>query len=108
MSLVGPRALLLEYVDRYTDEQRVRLQVRPGITGLAQVRGRNETTWHERLSFDSWYVKNASLLLDLWILISTPLAVVRTKSDLETSWRLGKYMGPQIEPDHDWSQKQDD
>ena len=77
MSLVGPRPLLVEYLDRYTPEQARRHEVRPGITGLAQVSGRNGLDWDERLARDVEYVDRRSLLLDLTILWRTLSAVVR-------------------------------
>jgi len=77
MSLVGPRPLLPEYLDRYTPEQARRHEVRPGITGWAQVNGRNDTTWEERLRQDVWYVDNWSLWLDFKILWLTVVKVLR-------------------------------
>ena len=77
MSLVGPRPLLLEYLDRYSAEQKRRHDVRPGLTGLAQVRGRNAQTWEERLALDVWYVDHWSLRLDLRIIGRTVLQVLR-------------------------------
>jgi lipopolysaccharide/colanic/teichoic acid biosynthesis glycosyltransferase len=77
MSLVGPRPLLLEYLPRYSLEQARRHQVRPGITGLAQVHGRNALTWEDRLSYDVSYVDSRSFLLDLRILILTVRSVLR-------------------------------
>jgi lipopolysaccharide/colanic/teichoic acid biosynthesis glycosyltransferase len=71
MSIVGPRPLLNEYLMHYTPRQARRHEVRPGITGLAQVNGRNATTWDERLSTDVWYVDNWSLGLDLRIMMKT-------------------------------------
>ena len=71
MSLVGPRPLLMEYLPLYTDRQKIRLKVKPGITGYAQVNGRNARDWASRLDLDSWYVENWSLLLDVKILIAT-------------------------------------
>ncbi len=71
MSLVGPRPLLMEYLPLYTDEQRRRHDVRPGITGWAQVNGRNELTWEEKFALDVWYVDNRSFVLDLRILWMT-------------------------------------
>lgn len=68
MSLVGPRPLLMEYLSLYTPEQARRNEVRPGITGWAQVNGRNELSWEERFELDVWYVDNASFLLDIKIL----------------------------------------
>ena len=77
MSLVGPRPLLPEYLDRYTPEQARRHEVRPGITGWAQVNGRNATTWEERLRHDVWYVDNWSLWLDFKILWMTVVKVLK-------------------------------
>lgn len=68
MSLVGPRPLLMEYLPRYTPEQARRHEVRPGITGWAQVNGRNALSWEERFKLDVWYVDHRSVLLDLRIL----------------------------------------
>lgn len=67
MSLVGPRPLLIKYLDRYTPEQMRRHEVRPGITGWAQVHGRNAITWEEKFALDVWYVDHGSLWLDLKI-----------------------------------------
>jgi lipopolysaccharide/colanic/teichoic acid biosynthesis glycosyltransferase len=71
MSLVGPRPLLTQYLDRYTTEQARRHDVVPGITGWAQVNGRNTLTWEDKFRFDVWYVDNWSLWLDIRILIRT-------------------------------------
>ena len=77
MSLVGPRPLLPEYLDRYSPEQARRHNVTPGITGLAQVSGRNALAWEDKFILDVWYVDHQSLRLDLWILWRTLVAVVR-------------------------------
>ena len=77
MSLVGPRPLLVRYLDRYTPEQARRHEVRPGITGLAQVSGRNALSWDDKFALDVWYVDHRSLWLDLKILAQTVLKVVR-------------------------------
>jgi lipopolysaccharide/colanic/teichoic acid biosynthesis glycosyltransferase len=77
MSLVGPRPLLVQYLDRYTPEQARRHEVRPGVTGLAQVSGRNQLSWDERFELDVWYVDNMSLWLDLKILCRTLWKTVR-------------------------------
>ena len=71
MSLVGPRPLLLEYLPRYTDEQRRRHQVRPGITGWAQVNGRQSITLGHRIAYDLWYIDNQGTCLDFRILLKT-------------------------------------
>ncbi|RTH28095.1 sugar transferase [Thermus scotoductus] len=77
MSLVGPRPLLMEYLDRYTPEQARRHEVKPGITGWAQVNGRNALSWEEKFKLDVWYVDNWNLLLDLKILLMTIVKVLR-------------------------------
>lgn len=77
MSLVGPRPLLMEYVDLYDAYQIQRHCVKPGITGWAQINGRNAITWNEKFSLDAWYVKHRSFLLDLKILISTFIKVLK-------------------------------
>jgi lipopolysaccharide/colanic/teichoic acid biosynthesis glycosyltransferase len=77
MSLVGPRPLLLEYLDRYTPEQARRHEVRPGVTGWAQVNGRNALTWEEKFRLDVWYVDHWTLWLDLRILARTVLKVLQ-------------------------------
>lgn len=77
MSLVGPRPLLMRYLPRYTPEQARRHEVRPGITGMAQVSGRNALSWDEKFALDVWYVDNRSPLVDLKILWSTVGKVVR-------------------------------
>ncbi|HET9519128.1 MAG TPA: sugar transferase [Actinoplanes sp.] len=77
MSLVGPRPLLVRYLDRYTPEQARRHLVRPGLTGLAQVRGRNSLSWEEKFALDVWYVDNRSLRLNARICAETVLTVVR-------------------------------
>ena len=77
MSLVGPRPLLVQYLDRYSFEQRRRHEVRPGVTGLAQVSGRNAISWEEKLALDVEYVERRNLALDLRIIARTVAKVVR-------------------------------
>lgn len=77
MSLVGPRPLLMQYLDRYTPEQARRHDVLPGITGWAQVNGRNILTWKDKFRFDVWYVDHWSLWLDIKILVLTFWRVLR-------------------------------
>ena len=79
MSLVGPRPLLMEYLPLYSPEQRRRHDVRPGVTGWAQVNGRNALTWREKFALDIEYVEHVSLGLDLRILILTIVSVVRSE-----------------------------
>jgi len=71
MNIVGPRPLLMQYLDRYTAEQARRHDVKPGITGWAQVNGRNAISWEEKFKLDVWYVENYSLKLDLKIILMT-------------------------------------
>lgn len=77
MSLVGPRPLLVEYLPHYSTRQKRRHEVRPGLTGWAQVNGRNAPDWETRLEMDVWYVENRSLWLDLRILVRTLATVLR-------------------------------
>lgn len=77
MSLVGPRPLLMQYLDRYTPEQARRHEVRPGITGWAQINGRNAISWQEKFELDVWYVDHLSLWIDLKILVLTVWKVLR-------------------------------
>ena len=79
MSLVGPRPLLVKYLDRYNDNQLRRLEVKPGLTGWAQINGRNSISWEEKFEYDVWYVDNRSLKLDLIIIFKTISQVIRGK-----------------------------
>jgi lipopolysaccharide/colanic/teichoic acid biosynthesis glycosyltransferase len=80
LSLVGPRPLLVEYLPCYKPVHRIRHTVRPGITGLAQINGRNVTTWQSRLDFDKHYVENQSLYLDFKILLLTVYKVFKREN----------------------------
>ena len=79
MSLVGPRPLLVEYLSLYSAEQKRRHEVRPGITGWAQVNGRNRVSWREKFELDVWYVDNQSLWLDIKILLMTLSRVLQQR-----------------------------
>lgn len=79
ISLVGPRPLLIDYLDLYTPEQARRHDVKPGITGWAQVNGRNAISWEDKFKYDVWYVDNQSFLLDLKILFMTFLKVFKSE-----------------------------
>lgn len=81
MSIVGPRPLLVEYLPYYKDEERLRHDVRPGLTGWAQINGRNATSWEERFEKDNEYVNNLSIFFDIKIIIKTVSKVVK-KSDI--------------------------
>ena len=77
MSIVGPRPLLVKYLPLYNDEQKHRHDVRPGLTGYAQVNGRNALTWEEKFKLDVYYVNHISLLIDLRIIVSTVFSVLK-------------------------------
>jgi lipopolysaccharide/colanic/teichoic acid biosynthesis glycosyltransferase len=94
MSLVGPRPLLMQYLPRYTTEQLRRHEVRPGITGWAQVNGRNAITWDQKFALDIWYVDNQSLILDIKIILLTIKAVlVRKDISAEGEATMPEFMG---------------
>lgn len=84
MSFVGPRPLLVEYLDLYNEKQKKRHDVKPGITGWAQVNGRNAISWEEKFKYDIWYVENQSFCLDIKILWLTFLKVIK-RSDISSS-----------------------
>ena len=98
MSLVGPRPLLIQYLPRYTTEQIRRHEVRPGITGWAQVNGRNAITWDEKFALDVWYVDNQSMLLDIRIIFMTITAVLARK-DISAAGEstMPEFMGARAE-----------
>jgi len=79
MSFVGPRPLLAEYLDLYSTEHSVRHSVKPGITGWAQINGRNNIDWNQKLSLDIWYIQNRTLLLDIRIIFLTVIKVIQRK-----------------------------
>lgn len=96
MSLVGPRPLLMEYLPLYTVEQARRHEVRPGVTGWAQVNGRNALDWSTKLALDVWYVDHRSFALDLRILWLTLVKVVRAEGISQTGHAtMEKFTGPQ-------------
>jgi sugar transferase EpsL len=100
MSIVGPRPLVTRYLDRYTPEQMRRHQVRPGITGIAQINGRQDMPFEERFKLDTWYVDHVSLALDLRIIAQTPLEVLRRRGASEAGYATGtEWMGSAAEPD---------
>ncbi len=94
MSLVGPRPLLPEYLSLYSDRQRQRHDVKPGITGWAQVNGRNTITWSQKFEYDLWYVEHLSFLLDLKILWLTVAKVFKREGiNAATSATIDKFTG---------------
>ncbi len=95
MSLVGPRPLLIRYLDRYSPRQRLRHAMPPGITGWAQVSGRNTLSWDDKFAHDVWYVENWSFLLDLRILAKTAAkVVVPTDISADGHATMPEFMGP--------------
>ncbi len=94
MSLVGPRPLLMRYLDRYSTVQARRHEVKPGITGWAQVNGRNAITWEEKFALDVWYVDNCSFWLDIKILAMTMIRVFRREGiSAEGEVTMPEFMG---------------
>ena len=94
MSLVGPRPLLMQYLDRYSPEQARRHEVRPGITGWAQVNGRNAISWEDKFKLDVWYVDNQSIWLDIKILLLTVYKVFkRSGISAKDSATMPEFMG---------------
>ncbi len=79
MSIVGPRPLLIEYLPLYTEKEKIRHKVKPGLTGYAQIKGRNLITWKQKFALDIYYVENLSFWLDLYILALTPFAISGTQ-----------------------------
>ena len=94
MSIVGPRPLLMEYLPLYNEQQAKRHNVRPGITGYAQVNGRNAISWEKKFELDTWYVENRSLWLDFKIMLKTVQKVL-SKDDIsaEGEATMGKFTG---------------
>ena len=101
MSFVGPRPLLMEYLDLYTGEQMRRHEAKPGITGWAQINGRNAITWEERFQLDVWYVDNQSFFLDMKILLMTiKKVIVRESISARNGETMPKFSGT-ISPKQD-------
>ena len=98
MSVVGPRPLLVKYLDRYNEEQKHRHDVRPGLTGLAQVRGRNTVSWEEKFRYDIEYINNITFIGDVKIIIATVVAVFKRDGiSSETSATMEEIMGNDAE-----------
>jgi len=94
LSFVGPRPLLMAYLDRYTAEQARRHDVKPGITGWAQVNGRNDLTWEDKFAMDVWYVDNQSIWLDLKIMVLTLFKVLKAEGiSKDGSATMTEFMG---------------
>ncbi|SFK63103.1 Sugar transferase involved in LPS biosynthesis (colanic, teichoic acid) [Porphyromonadaceae bacterium KH3CP3RA] len=98
MSLIGPRPLLVQYLPLYNDAQRRRHEVRPGITGWAQVNGRNAISWQQKFDYDVWYVDHLSLSLDVKILFRTLLKVFKREGiSSDTSATMEEFKGNNVE-----------
>lgn len=94
MSIIGPRPLLVQYLDRYSNEQRHRHDVRPGLTGYAQCHGRNSLTWKEKFEMDIWYIKHISFFVDLKIIFDTILSVLKKNGiNSNNSATMEEFMG---------------
>ena len=102
MSIVGPRPLLMEYLPLYNQEQAKRHLVRPGMTGHAQVNGRNAISWEEKFKLDTWYVENQSVWLDFKIMLKTVKKVL-AKDDINEAGEatMTKFTGTKSDPQHD-------
>jgi len=101
MSMVGPRPLLMQYLDRYTPRQAKRHEVRPGITGWAQIQGRNAISWEEKFELDVWYVEHRSFRLDMVILWRTLKTVLKREGISAPGEATAKeFMGSEREGDH--------
>lgn len=99
LAICGPRPLLVRYLERYTPEQRRRHDVRPGLTGLAQVNGRNALTWEEKFKLDVEYVDNITFAGDMKIMLATVRAVLKREGiSFENSATMEEFMGTQAEP----------
>ena len=96
MSIVGPRPLLLDYLPLYSKEQMRRHDVRPGITGLAQVKGRNLLSWNDKFLLDVWYVENRSIALDLQIIFLT-IGKVLSRHGVDSEVTMGRFTGNEEE-----------
>lgn len=102
MSLVGPRPLLMEYLPLYSSEQYRRHEVRPGVTGWAQINGRNAISWEDKFKFDIWYVDNQSLWLDMKILLKTAKKVlVKDGITADGEATMSKFKGSTMRPVYD-------
>ena len=99
---MGPRPLLMQYLDRYTPEQARRHEAKPGITGWAQVNGRNALTWEEKFALDVWYVDHQSLWLDFKILARTALQVLKREGvSAEGHATMPRFEGSRVNAYHE-------
>ena len=98
MGLVGPRPLLMKYLDRYTPEQARRHEMKPGITGWAQINGRNAITWGKKFEYDVWYVDNQSFWLDLKIIALTIWKTLKREGINQQGYATAEEFDPRITP----------
>ena len=98
MSLVGPRPLLMQYLDRYTPEQARRHEVKPGITGWAQINGRNAITWDKKFEYDVWYVDHQSFWIDLKIIALTIWKILKREGINQQGYATAEEFDPRITP----------
>lgn len=96
MSIVGPRPLLMQYLDRYTPEQARRHEMKPGLTGWAQIHGRNDISWEDKFKMDVWYVDHQSLWLDIKIILITILKVLKREGINQAGQATAEEFNPQI------------
>lgn len=98
MSIIGPRPLLTKYLDRYNEMQHHRHDVRPGLTGYAQVHGRNTVSWEDKFEMDVWYTRNINMILDMKIIWATVRIVLKREGiNSKTSATMEEFMGSPIE-----------
>lgn len=98
MSFVGPRPLLVKYLERYSPSQALRHNVKPGITGWAQINGRNKLTWEKKFEYDVWYVQNSSVLIDVKILFATIFKVLKKEGINSADENImAEFMGNSLE-----------
>ena len=103
MAIVGPRPLLVRYIERYNEEQHHRHDVRPGLTGYAQAHGRNGVSWEDKFAMDVWYTKNITFIGDIKILLDTVKIVLKREGvNSETSATMEEFMGTPDEIKSKW------
>lgn len=103
MSIIGPRPLLVRYIDRYNEEQHHRHDVRPGLTGYAQAHGRNGVSWEDKFAMDVWYTKHISFIGDIKIIWDTVMIVVKREGiSSNTSVTMEEFMGTPVDVESTW------
>ncbi|MGO4946892.1 sugar transferase [Blautia sp. Sow4_E7] len=103
MAIIGPRPLLVRYLDRYNEEQRHRHDVRPGLTGYAQAHGRNAVSWEDKFAMDVWYTTHITFVGDIKIIIDTVKSVLKHEGiSSETSATMEEFMGTPVEKNSSW------